>query len=142
MNGSKKYFLDANIFLRVFIREHVPSFLDCSKILQLIQDGKISAVINTLVFAEVGWVLGRLYKFSKHEVIMALNSMAQLKNLSIYDRHDVLLGLSLYGQYNVKFIDAMIAANDVISIWKAPIISYDKDFDKLGVKRVVPSDLL
>ena len=142
MNGSKLYFLDANIFLRAFVREHEPSFAECSSILELVQAGRIRAVINTLVFAEVSWVLGRLYGFPKREVVMALNSIVQLKNLSIDDHHDALFGLSLYEQHTVKFIDAMIASHDLVAVSKIPIVSYDKDFDKLGVKRITPSELI
>lgn len=142
MNGSKEYFVDANIFLRVFVREDEPSFLACSELLRRIQRGDMRAIINTLVFAEVNWVLGKFYRFSKPDVVMALHSIIGLNNLAMDDRHDISRGLALYQKHNVTFIDALIASHDAIAITKAPIVSYDKDFDKLGIKRVTPSELI
>lgn len=142
MNGFKKYFIDSNIFLRVLVPENRTSFLECSAVLRRMSEGAISVVIDTLVFAEVSWVLGRLYKFPKHEIVTALNSMIQAKHLIIDDRHDVARGLFLYARHNVKFIDAMIGAHDLIALDGVPIVSYDKDFDKLGIKRLEPKDVI
>jgi len=47
----------------------------------------------------------------------------------------------MYSSKNVKFIDAMIASVDQIVSGSWVVVSYDKDFDKLGVKRAEPGGL-
>jgi len=142
MSGSKEYFIDANIFLRVLVRENEKAYQECSNALLLIKNSNLRAYTATLVLAEINWVLANLYKKSKPVVVRSLHSILKLSHLSITDQYHFGWGLALYEKHNVKFIDAMIAAHDLIAIKNIPIISYDKDFDRLSVKRVLPSELL
>ena len=42
----------------------------------------------------------------------------------------------------MKFIDALIASHKSIQEEAAVIVSYDKDFDKLGILRKEPKDII
>ncbi|MEA2064721.1 MAG: PIN domain-containing protein [Patescibacteria group bacterium] len=139
---SKIYFIDTNIFIRILFKENERIFQDCLSVLKLVKNDKITAFICSLVIAEIDWVLERVYKISKHQVVNDLQSIFKLKNLKICDKNDLKLAIYLYKRYNVKFIDAIIASNDLIQKKSAIIVSYDKDFDKLGVKRIEPKKLL
>ncbi len=142
MEDSKIYFIDTNIFLRVLVRENETILKECVAVLELIKNGIIKAFTCNLVLAEIDWVMERIYKISKKEVVKDLKSITKLKNLKFYDDNDALLGIYLYEKHNVKFIDGLIAANHLIQKNNAIIISYDKDFDKLGIKRIEPKKLL
>jgi predicted nucleic-acid-binding protein len=142
MNESNLYFIDTNIFLRVLVQENKTSFEDCFKILEMIKQGKVKAFTNSLVLAEINWVLSGLYKFSKEKTVEAIRSILNLKNLKIIDKSDLQEGINLYEKNKVKFIDALIAANDLILKKEAKIISYDKDFDKMGVIRIEPKKII
>jgi predicted nucleic-acid-binding protein len=142
MNESKLYFIDTNIFLRVLVQENKTSFEDCFKILEMIKYGEIKAFTNSLVLAEINWVLSGLYKFSKEKTVEAIRSILNLKNLKIIDKSEPQEGINLYEKNKVKFIDALIAANDLILKKEAKIISYDKDFDKMGVVRIEPRKII
>lgn len=141
MKDSNLYFIDTNIFLRVLIKENELAFNQSYKILELVKSGEIKAFTSSLVLAEINFVLGKIYKFTKKEIIKSLKSILNLKNLKISDKGNISAGIFLYENHNVKFIDTLIAANDVILKSKAKIISYDKDFDKLGLERVEPSQI-
>jgi len=52
------------------------------------------------------------------------------------------LAIEIYEKFPVKFIDALIVSNPKIFKKEITIISYDKDFDKLNVKRKEPKDVL
>jgi len=126
------YFIDSNIFLRVLIQEDVQSFQICSNILAQIEGKKINAVTSDLVFAEIVWVLTSYYKRPRSEIVESvelINNMP-MKTVNTFDRS---IAIRLYDRYSVKYIDALIASIDPISKKKWTIISYDKDFDKLGV---------
>jgi predicted nucleic acid-binding protein len=55
---------------------------------------------------------------------------------------DVSLAIEFYKNYNIKFIDALIASNPKIFKKEITIISYDKDFDKINVLRKEPKEIL
>lgn len=142
MSESKIYLIDTNIFLRVLVKESEVIFKECLAVMELIKEGQITAFVNSLILAEINWVLNRVYKSPKEERIKYFKSILKLKNLKISENCDFLTGIHLYEKYNVKFIDALIAANHLIQKNNAIIISYDKDFDKLGVKRVEPKKII
>ena len=126
------FFIDSNIFLRVLIQEDVQSFQICSNLLRQIEGKKINAVTSDLVFAEIVWVLTSYYKRPRSEIVESIeliNNMP-MKTVNTFDRS---IAIQLYDRYSVKYIDALIASIDPISKKKWTIISYDKDFDKLGV---------
>ena len=142
MNGSSEYFIDSNIFLRVLIREDEKTYQECSRVLSLIKNSDVMAYTSTLVMAEINWVLANVYKTPKQTVIPLLNSISRLPQLHIVDQYHFEWGMALYEAHSVKFIDAMIAAHSLVAINHIPVVSYDKDFDKLGVKRITPSELI
>ncbi len=136
------YFIDTNIFLRVLVKEDEGVFKDCQKFLNLIRQNKIKASTSTIILSEIDWVLESFYKFPKEKVIEGLSSILKLKNLKITDRFNPDLAIEIYKNSLVKFIDALIASNPQIFQKKVIVVSYDKDFDKIGVKRKEPKEII
>jgi len=136
------YFVDTNIFLRTLVKEDEKSFRECYLFLDLIKKRKISAFTFSLVVAEIDWVLESFYKFDRSEVIRTLDSILRLRGLKIIDRVNPKLALKIFRDKNVKFIDTLIASNPAIFQKKVIVVSYDKDFDKIGVKRMEPARLI
>ena len=142
---ENNFFIDTNIFLRVFVKEDEKTFNACCDFIRIVEDGTIKAYSSNLVFAEVNWVLASLYKFSKNDIVQVLNSIAGMKNLKIFNDNELLSALDIYSSHNVKFIDSLIAS----SAWlieektkqKTIIVSYDKDFDKINLLRYEPQDI-
>lgn len=135
------YFIDTNIFLRVLVKENEEVFKDCQKFLDLIRQNKIKAFTSTIILSEIDWVLESFYKFPKEKVIEGLSSISKLKNLKITDNFDSNLAIEIYEKSPVKFIDALIASNPAIFNKEVAVVSYDRDFDKIGVKRIEPSKI-
>lgn len=138
---SLVYFIDSNIFLRVLVKEEETSFRDCLKLLEKVQNKKIIALTSDLVLAEINWVLESYYKFSKEKVVAALEGIVNLKGLKIKNSTNISQALELYKENKVKFIDALIAS-DKIFVSSGIIISYDKDFDRLKIKRKEPRQIV
>jgi len=135
------YFIDTNIFLRVLLKDNEGFFKECSKVLNLIRNDEIQAFTSTLVLSEMEWVLRGFYKFEKQKVIEGLEGIIKLKNLKVIDKFNFQLALDIFRKNNVKFIDTLLASNLKIFKKEVTIISYDKDFDKIGVKRIEPASL-
>ena len=126
------YFIDSNIFLRALIQENVQSFQICSDLLRQIESRKINAVTSDLVLAEIVWVLTSYYKRPRSEIVKSIeliNNMG-MKTVNAFDRS---IAIRLYSEYSVKYIDALIAPINPIIRKKWTVISYDKDFIKLGI---------
>lgn len=137
-----EYFIDTNIFLRVLEFENKKIFEECAKVLELVRGSKIKAYTSTTVLAETVWVLTSTYHESKAKIAKGLSGIIKLNNLKIIDSFDLERTIELFSKYSVKFIDALIATNPKIQSKKCVILSYDKDFDKLGVIRKEPQEII
>lgn len=137
----KKYFIDSNIFLRLIVKENESQYLACKMLFEAIKKNKFQAVTCNLVLAEIVWVLQSYYHKNRKQVIEALRAIINLRGLEIIRKQDYHLTLNLYERFGVKYIDAAIASIKPVYEGKWPVITYDKDFDKIGVIRKEPEQL-
>lgn len=138
---DSSFFLDTNIFLRIIVKDDPKKVGDCENLIRLISKKEIRAYTSSLVLAELVWTCLGFYKISKAEIIKIIQGIVSIKNLKIEDKTNPFLAIQTYEFHGIKFIDALIASNPAIVKGKAKIVSYDKDFDKLGVGRVEPDQL-
>lgn len=137
-----KYFFDTNIFVRVLELENQEIFNECSKVLNLVRNSKIKAYTSSTVLSEIVWVLGTSYRESKANILKGLSGILKLNNLKIIDNYNLQKAFDFYSSFSVKYIDALIASNPEIQDKKMTVVSYDKDFDKLGIVRKEPSVII
>lgn len=136
------YFIDTNIFLRVFVKENLSTFQECRAFLEMVKMNRMHAVTSGLVLAEINWTLQSFYKFHKQMVTEALYSILDMNGLQIVDQYQHRDAVLLYEGKSVKFIDAQIASLPEVKAKEWTIVSYDRDFDKLDVIRKEPSKLI
>ena len=139
---ENNYFLDTNIFLRPIVKDSPKATQDCKELFQRIKAGKIDAFTSNLVLIEIHWVLKRFYQMQKGDLLKILRGIYKLKHLKIENRENLGKAIESYEKHNVKLVDAVIASHPGILNKEIIVISYDKDFDKLGVLRKEPKDLL
>lgn len=133
------YLIDTNIFLRVLIKNNNDTVHDdCVRLLKKAQNKSLRCQTSSVVLSEVAWTLKSFYGFAKSDIVNALTSINNL-HLQVNDNYQTVVAVNKYNKNNVKFIDALIASIPEIQNGKMTIISYDKDFDKLGVKRMEPN---
>lgn len=137
-----EYFIDSNVFLRFLVEDKANRdvFQDCCKLLAMIEAKKITAKTSSYILAEITWVLQGVYQFPKDRVSVALKLLKAI-GVELADNVDWRLALGYYDSFNVKFVDCLIASHRHIQARKMIIVSYDHDFDKLGVKRIEPGKL-
>lgn len=136
-----KYYLDTNVFLRFLIADDTMAHESCQELFRLIEARRIKAVTSPLVFAEIVWVLGSFYKFPRLKISDALAILAR-SPISFDNRCDLLSAIEAYASHPVKFIDALIASHPLLRQGKSVLISYDKDFDRLNIKRMEPQEVI
>lgn len=137
--NARKCFIDTNIFLRVIVRDHPTQTTECERIIEALREGRMEAMTCHLVLAELVWTCLRFYKLPKKDVVRLVRGVASMPHLSIVDDFDTLRALASYEAHNVKFVDAMIASHTFLVRAHGLILSYDADFDALGIPRVEPA---
>lgn len=114
---------------------------ECKQFLYSVKTNKLNAKVPGIVLSELVWLLQSYYGLNKKQTTEALSSILQLRGLEFIDEYNYRAALSLYAQNNTKYIDCLIASL-VNKYEDGAIVSYDKDFDKLGVARKEPSQML
>ena len=117
-------------------------FNDCVGFLKLVKMNKVKSVTAGIILAEIVWTLKSFYRLSKEDVIYSLQSIHNLHGLDIVDKYNYEGALRIYNDKSVKYIDALISSIDNVSSREWIVISYDKDFDKIGVIRMEPDAVI
>lgn len=141
MKGNK-FFIDTNIFFRVIAKDDIEKTKDCERLFELINAERIKATTSSLVLAEIVWTSFSAYKLAKEDVIKVIRGILEIKNLKIEDKFNLVDAINKFESANVKFVDSLISSNPNISSGHTKVISYDRDFDRLGVLRVEPKDII
>jgi len=137
-----KYVLDTNVLLDFFINRDEDRHRDCDSLMAAVKVGEIKVVILSVVVAEVAWVMGSFYKIDRKDISRTLNALMQLKGVTVTEYYGWNGVFGDYSRTKVKFVDAMIANIKQVGGKKWKVVSYDKEFDKLGVTRVEPVDII
>lgn len=136
-----KYFIDANIFLRVLTGDQKKQFNECRAFLQKVKENKIEAYTSNIILAEIVWTLGSYYSFSKDKITQAVKSILNLSGLKFIDSYDSLKALEFYVKYSIKYIDALIVSDGEILEKNVTVVTYDKDFAKLPILSKEPKEV-
>lgn len=142
MSGSDVFLIDTNVFVETLIERDEKYHRDSLRFLRVAREGQLNVAVAGVSLAELVWVLGRTYKLKKPDLVKAVNSVLRLRGLRLIDEYDYKEALELYQKHAVKFIDCLMASITKVKERKWILVSYDKDFDKLGVKRLEPKGVL
>lgn len=136
------YFVDTNVFLRAVLNDEAEKFEECRKFLEQVKLGKAIAVTSYVVMAEMVWTLARSYKATKKEIGKSIKSVVNLRNLRLEDNYDLERAIGWFEEGKAKFVDCLIASNEMVRNGERVIVSYDREFDKLGVVRKEPGEII
>lgn len=131
----KRFFVDTNIFLRFLLADQKRQYLLAKKTLQLAEKGKIILWTTDIVILEIIWTLKSFYELSSEEIKNKISSLMAMKNISVKNKDLLLQALDYFVEKKVDFADAynfILAQKE-----KVKIISFDKDFDKLGKREII-----
>lgn len=124
------------------MKDNAAQAKDCEQLIERLIHGQMSGLTSALVLTEVVWTSLSYYQLSKIEVVQILQAVTSLKYLTIEQNFDILLATEYYEHHAIKFVDACLAAHDCFNNQAVVMISYDKDFDKLPVKRLEPKQII
>ncbi len=135
----EKIFLETSIFIRYFTADDEKKFKDCFHLLEIIEkEGKFRSYTSNIVILEILFVLTRVYKFSKKEVLGGIQKILSLRNLTLVEKTSTKAALGLYKKYNIKYADCLIATQVPKD---TKLVSYDEEFLKIKTLAVTtPAD--
>ncbi len=135
-----KYLIDTNVFLRFLIPDSANASVqrECIDFFSAIEKGEIVTITLSTVYAELVWVLQSFYRFDRESVAEDLETFVA-HGIEAVDSVDISRAVMLYRNSGKKFIDCLIASHKDLYAGTAMVVSYDRDFDVLGVRRIEPS---
>lgn len=95
-----------------------------------VEKGKCMGYISILVVDELIWVMEQYYGFKRSEYIPKLNQIFALNNVKIIEtKKDIILSIfQKMEKTNIDFTDYYLATLTA----QTPILSFDKDFEKIN----------
>ncbi len=134
----KRAFMDANVILRFLTGQPPEQAEQARRLFEAVEQGQTILWVETIMVAEVEWVLESFYGFPKSQMAQIRQGFLLHKGLRLPDKEGVLQALALYAQYNVDFADALLSVC-MQRVGTPALISFDRAFDRLpGVQHYTP----
>lgn len=125
------FWIDANLILRFLTQEPVLLAERALRFFEQAEKGEITLHIVPLVVAEVVWVLGSFYKYSRTEICEVLVPFLSSQGLFVHEKDIVICALEIMSSANVDFVDAYLA--ETARQTGYTVASFDKDFRRLDI---------
>lgn len=107
---AERVFVDTNLFLR-YLTNDVPTQADAVEaLLQQAAGGELDLVTNSLVMAEITWVLTSYYQRSRTDIRDKVLAILNTPGLQVVDGDLVLQAVTWFDEKNIDFVDAFNAA--------------------------------
>ena len=133
----KHLWVDANVLLR-FLTADPPGLAEKARgLMARAQAGEVTLILTPVILAEAVWTLESFYQFSRQDIVGALVPLVRAEGVMALESETLVEALHLYREKNVDFADAYLAAA-ARQTGEAAVASFDRDFDRLGVRRLEP----
>lgn len=133
------YLVDTNIFLEVLLSQRRKD--ECKKFLGMLRNGKVEGVVTDFTIHSIIVLMDGLGKLDELKVF--LSSLTAYKGLYVYTTSiaDEVDAIKVAKKNNLDMDDAIqyVAA---LSINADAIVSFDRDFDNLGIPRKEPKQII
>ena len=131
--------IDANVFLRFFLGDDEKQLIQAKAFFQKVEFDQEEALLTEIVFAEVVWVLQKVYSIPRKDIADKLSKVIGYKGLkTIFSKEVFLESLKRYTDTATDIQDIFLAS--LSKHTNIVIITFDKtDFKKLNAKCSEPS---
>ena len=124
--------IDANVILRYLLQDHPAHFERACQVFEEIKQGQLGGYIPEGVLVECVYVLLKVYKVPKQEIVTTLTNLLYYKGIIDENRELLIDSLILFGQVNVDIVDAIVVTTARARGWS--VFSFDQDLRKLQQK--------
>ena len=133
-----KKIIDANVVLRFFLADDTRKYAKACAFMENLEFGKDEALLTEIVFAEVVWVLNKVYKVSRPDIAGQFAQVVGFLGMkTVLDKALFIESLELYGEMKMDIQDIMLAV--IAKRTGSSLVTFDKkDFRKLGCEYSEP----
>lgn len=127
----KTFYLDTNYILRFILADSKEQFIESKKLFQSGVEKKVRLVILSQIVFELDFILRRVYKFNKAEVVNVISTLFIIPTVKISNAKLLLSALEVYKEENLSLVDSYLHACAHAN--NAKIATFDKKLRKLSV---------
>ncbi len=126
--------IDANVILRFLLEDDEEQFIKTKPFMQRLELAKEEALITDIVFAEVVWVLNKVYNIPRPEISEKFSKLINFKGIkTVFSKELYTESLRLYAKHPMDIQDILLAV--VAGDKECTVVTFDKsDFRKLQCK--------
>lgn len=121
--------LDTNTFIRFLIGDEELNHRKSVKLFAEIESEEINALLLESVFAEIVFVLEKIYKVERKLITEHLSSIISLRGIRSQNKKVLLNALELYQSNKIDIVDCILASYCILD--DINIYSFDKKLIKL-----------
>jgi len=122
----KTIILDANVILRYLLQDNEKLYPKADEIFDKVLSGDIKLFIPIFVFAEVVYVLQKVYKVDRSTISKILEKILGIKSIKTENKDILLKALEIYTARGLDFADSLLCAYSL----KFNVVSFDEDVNK------------
>jgi predicted nucleic acid-binding protein len=128
-----KKIIDANIILRFLLADEEKQFLKAKAFIQKLEYGEDEALLTEIVFAEVVWVLHKVYDIPRKEISEQFSKLLYYSGIKTIISKEVFIeSLRIYPAFSMDIQDIFLAV--LAKAKECWVITFDKtDFRKFEV---------
>lgn len=129
MSKKNIVYLDTNIILRFLIGDGGELADKAKNIFKKIEKGNLTAFCNDAVFAEIVFVLQKVYNVEKIIIKECLENIIFLGEFHMNNKDVALKALSFFVENNIDIVDSLLIAYNHIS--DIDVLSFDKKINTM-----------
>lgn len=126
----KQYLLDANFLLRFLLKDNLKQYETAQKYLNKAKFGEIKLILPSLIMAEIVYVLDRLYKLERPEIVKSMGIIINTTYIDTEERDYLKQALLIYLNSPLHFADCYLYERSLMN--DQEILTFDEDFKKLA----------
>jgi predicted nucleic-acid-binding protein len=116
--------IDTNILIRYFVQDEPEQARSASRLIRSLTQDELGWISIT-VLMELNWILEKIYKMKRADVIRILDHLIQTDTFEIESQHEVEAAIALYRAKNIGFADCMISVS-AQSVGCSQTFTFDK----------------
>lgn len=125
-----RYILDTNYLLRFLLADNPVQYKTSVKYFELAKNGEISITIPLIVFIETNYVLVRLYRLEKAELVNKLLQIVHTPYVEVENKEILVTAFSMYKTISLSLTDILIYVQSIRENKK--LLTFDKKLLKLS----------
>jgi predicted nucleic acid-binding protein len=124
--------IDANVILRFLLADEKRLFQKARDFIQKLESGEEEVLLSELIFAEVVWVLHKVYEVPRKEISERFSNLIKFRGIkTLWDKDLFITSLVHYANQPIDIQDIFLTV--LSKKMQAQVITFDKtDFRKLG----------